>query len=832
MASESTGLVTTHRRSRWLGGPSAAPDPLESAPGSPAAHATVSVGSLAAAASPPAAAAATDDSARHARRSAAAERRREAAIQRAEVERYLLQEKAAMAALGRREAVASCGRARPQSPDHAPADGLSDRGAPAPSAPPSAPPWAPLLPCASARYGADSDAPTAAHAQSASCFGAFASAEVDRAPIKPMPAASLPHDLTPSPAAGLARSPDRLGSESDDGSTILRLSDSRLTGCDDSSEATDADDAVDDGGLGAGLYAWVHATATEREGPARADPARADAMSAAGAGSRLGLPTCTRGAQTDARAEPLAGVPRWTPPSVDAVTQTSTSVDGYGATGLCGDASSAPVAVHPPAAAEQRGAAWRDALSSAGHRDAIVEVALEMARWLADVADGAVDAARTRAARRAAEAAEEHARATATQAANAFASESDPSSRTASALAAAAAAAAARAATAEATSAEAVTGATRRRRRLEHGACTPSRFEGMAVHFSGGLPSSGAPADPDHASAPSSPMGGAYRPRVFDEVVTADAMGDTEPLALSDIGTGRPSASSPPPQPPPPRAKPPPPAVSRQMAELSMRLQAARSLDERPPRRPSTPRRRRWQSAAIGALAAHRTRQSRRPTSIAVATPPQLASWFHGESAGSAGEGGTAPGVVAWRGDRGRATASAGGLSEGRHGGDAATATGGFQVELGAPPTHAPPHPPHPPPTPINRASVPPTLSVSTPPGMPHRCAAELADPRAPSALATSTPPGGITRGAEAADSLTTSSSRRGWQRLRLALRGPLRLGRSTERSSRGRSVERGRSIERSSRGHSVGRGGDEGGGGFAFTSVKSSEPEIRYRAL
>ena len=71
--------------------------------------------------------------------------------------------------------------------------------------------------------------------------------------------------------------------------------------------------------------------------------------------------------------------------------------------------------------------------------------------------------------------------------------------------------------------------------------------------------------------------------------------------------------------------------VSQQVAELTMRLQAARALQQH--HRSTTPRRRRWQSAAIGALAAHRVRPAgrspgKRPIPVPAVSAASDATWF------------------------------------------------------------------------------------------------------------------------------------------------------------------------------------------------------------
>lgn len=59
-----------------------------------------------------------------------------------------------------------------------------------------------------------------------------------------------------------------------------------------------------------------------------------------------------------------------------------------------------------------------------------------------------------------------------------------------------------------------------------------------------------------------------------------------------------------------------------------MRLEAARSLEAQG--RASTPRRRKWQSAAIASLAAHKARRAVKPAPVPAASGDQVGAWFVG----------------------------------------------------------------------------------------------------------------------------------------------------------------------------------------------------------
>ena len=235
-------------------------------------------------------------------------------------------------------------------------------------------------------------------------------------------------------------------------------------------------------------------------------------------------------------------------------------------------------------------------------------------------------------------------------------------------------------------------------------------------------------------------------------------------------------------------------AVSQQVTELAMRLQAARALESTG--RATTPRRRRWQAAAITSLAAHRTHRTRNvPPSPGRA---QADRWFRadetespkdltalGTAADAADAGGaghdetdahrpdenvTLLGATAWRRD----------LDARR----TAETRSAFVIE-----------------TPRRQTSSRHTSPRNTSPRQWARYPLRKSD--VPERLVVSTPPAFHSRGAPEADEVaelerlvhkhsarrarttagSASASKRRWQRLRAALKGRLRLGRSTERA-------------------------------------------------
>ena len=207
-------------------------------------------------------------------------------------------------------------------------------------------------------------------------------------------------------------------------------------------------------------------------------------------------------------------------------------------------------------------------------RDRLVSVTLQMA----GVLDGIVDAAYAQVATARAEKAEWVSEAAASMAARAAARSIDASTRTAAALAAKAASAAATAAKAEAA------------------------YAGGSRSSSSGSGSSGSRAPPSVAlrmpsAPPSPPPAPSPAPSPLDTVLPLN----TTTAALEDGESAQLLPLLPPPMAPPAGANS---AVAQQVTELALRLQAARAVQAA--NRSTTPRRRRFASAALGALAAHR----------------------------------------------------------------------------------------------------------------------------------------------------------------------------------------------------------------------------------